>query len=131
MEHSRTSAVGILAIFCPKSTSRLFQLVPVLKCFTGGTVNEFYRFLPVYRSTNCPPYLRRHLGPLEEDRRRKTDARTADDKQTGRLKDVGLVGVGTTTRDSQTYRSSGSGVVTQPQLNRCKERGIPGVRCIK
>ena len=30
--------------------------LPVNKKFTDGTVNEFYRFLLIYRSKNCPAY---------------------------------------------------------------------------
>ena len=30
--------------------------VPVRELFTGTTVKQFYRFLPVFTSTNCPPY---------------------------------------------------------------------------
>ena len=30
--------------------------VPVRELFTSTTVKQFYRFLPVYHGTNCPPY---------------------------------------------------------------------------
>ena len=47
---------GSWSFLAPGALPGPFKLVPVSKCFTGGTVNHFYRFLPVYCSTNCPPY---------------------------------------------------------------------------
>ena len=37
--------------------------VPVRALFTSTTVKQFYRFLPVYHGTNCPPYLRPSVRP--------------------------------------------------------------------
>ena len=72
-ENTPVKYLQLLLIGCPSLWGHFIMFqhdfwarrpVPVQGCSTGNKVNHFYRFLPVYCCTNCPPYPRLLSSPI-------------------------------------------------------------------